>query len=211
MARFCFLVWNSCYRHHFLSSARKSFSQLTLSRLLEGWEDTPDLGRAACRRRKEEDHGSPLHNSEIKHLHTRALLHVLSSSVLEIINVLFSYFHSEKPQELPGATKLPQFPVSSYSLHWWQEAPGLLWQALGSSHDVASTSCQVSATCSAWRRQIRTGRARRPLPVGRHVCQPNAELSKLQPFRLELPWNKSVQGMARSWQRAKGAQMGKKA
>lgn len=115
------------------------------------------------------------------------------------------------PLELPGATKLPQSPVSSYSLHSWQEAPGLLWQALGSSHDVASTYCQVSATCSAWRRQIRAGRARKPLPIGRHVCQPNAELSKLQPFRLELPWNKSVQGMARSWQRTKEAQMEKKA
>lgn len=103
--------------------------------------------------------------------------------------------------------KLPQF----YSLHWWSEAPGPLWQDLGPAHDVASLGCQVLATCFAWRRQIRAGRVRKPLPVGRQAWHPDAGLSKLQPFRLELPWNKSVQGMARSWQRAKGTQMEKKA
>lgn len=113
MARFCFLVLNNCYLHHCLSSGRESFSQLMLSRLLEGREDTPDLGRAACRRREEEDHGSPLHNSEIQHLQTRSSLHALSSSVLEIISVLFSYFHSEsprscqEPRSCPSSLSLP--------------------------------------------------------------------------------------------------------
>lgn len=97
------------------------------------------------------------------------------------------------------------------SLHWWQEAPGPLWQALGSAHDVASPCCQVPATRSAWKRQIRAGRVRKPLPAGRQDWQPEAGLSKLQPLWPELPWNKSVKGMVWFWQRAKGAQMEKKA
>lgn len=54
-------------------------------------------------------------------------------------------------------------------------------------------------------------RVRKHLLVGRLVWQPSARLSKLHSFRLGLPWNKLVQGMAVSWQRAKGAQMGKEA
>lgn len=52
-------------------------------------------------------------------------------------------------------------------------------------------------------------RVRKHLPLGRPAWQPSARLSKLHSFRLGLPWNELVQGMAVSWQGAKGAQMAK--
>jgi len=46
---------------------------------------------------------------------------------------------------------------------------------------------------------------RKPLSTGRVAWEPNARLRKLQSFWLDLPWNRMEQGMARPWQRAKGA------
>lgn len=120
---------------------------------------------------------------------------------LEVSTVLFS-----------SATFIWKAPVASRSLEAAQfsvlpahctRARGSwpLWQALGSAHGVGSPRCQVPATCSAWRRQIRAGRAREPLPVGGLAGRSHARLSKLQSLRLDLPWNRLVQGMARSWQR----------
>lgn len=154
------------------------------------------------------------HNSESRHLQTRASQRAFSSPGLCTENqywvLLFGSVHwralvASRSQEAAPSLSLPN------SLHWWQEAPGPLWQALGSAHDVASPCCQVPATRSAWKRQIRAGRARKPLPAGRQDWQPEAGLNKLQPLWPELPWNKSVKGMVRFWQRGKGAQMEKKA
>ena len=51
--------------------------------------------------------------------------------------------------------------------------------SFGSAHDVGFPCCQIPATGSAWRRQIRGGRARKTRPVGSLTWQPDARLSKL--------------------------------
>lgn len=153
---------NDSHHRHFLSSGRESSSYLTSSRPLELWGDAPGL-RLGC---AEKERRGPLNltlttqNPNTFRREHHYVPFLPQGSALKIGTGFFSSaLFTGQPWWLPGAMKPPHFLVPSYSLHRWQEAPGPLWQALGSAHDVASPCCQVPATRSAWRRQIRAERA----------------------------------------------------